>query len=254
MIIGDNAGHTLNGLGSGSVGFIEESICTRQISKYFKELLEKNNHKAINCTINKSDNYLYEVVKLANKQHLDFAISHHLNHSDNSSANGVEVWIYDIHDSVTYAAAERICKELEKLGFRNRGVKENRKYTFIKNTNSKALLIEYLFCSNKSDVEKYNPEKLAKATYIGLTKEKIEFEKNNTNLQYPNGDYDCEAKVINTNNLGLNVREDRSCNSKVIRKLGEGSIVKVDYCINNWFSVWENGECGFVFGEYLKLL
>ena len=40
MIIGSNAGHTKSGVGSGAVGFLSESICTRQINNYFIKGIE----------------------------------------------------------------------------------------------------------------------------------------------------------------------------------------------------------------------
>ncbi|MGL5714637.1 MAG: N-acetylmuramoyl-L-alanine amidase [Paraclostridium sp.] len=255
MIIGNNAGHTISGNGSGAVGLLNESVCTRQISKYFVELAKKNNHKVINCTIDKSNNYLYESVTKANKQELDLAVSHHLNSSSNNDANGVEVFIYDLDDKFTYDIAARICEELSKLGLRNRGVKESKEFYWIRNTNSKAILIEYLFCSNKDDVAKYNPQLLAQTVYNTIIGNKLS-DNNNSNspYRYENGDYNKSAKIVNLNGSNLNIRAARNTSSKVIGKLQEGSIVKVDYCLDNWFSVWENGKLGFIYGEYVKLM
>lgn len=254
MIIGNNAGHTKNGLGSGSIGFLQESICTRQISSHFEKELINGNHTVINCTIDYSSNYLNDAISKANKQYLDYAISHHLNCYHDETANGVEVLIYDLNDKKTYNVAKRICDNISKLGFKNRGVKENKKLAWIKNTNAKAILIEYLFCSNKSDVEKYNPQKLALCTYNGL----MGLSDNNTNdnaiSTYKNGEYNRYGIVVNTNGLGLNIRLERNSKSKVIGKLNEGSKIKLDYCINNWFSVWFNGKLGFICGDYIKLL
>lgn len=257
MIIGNNCGHTISGFGSGAIGLLQESICSRQIGNHFEKLLINNKHKVIDCTIDYSSNYLKEATERANRQKLDYAITHHLNHSNDVKANGVEVWIYDLNDRKTYEAAARICSELSKLGFKNRGVKENKKFAWLKNTKSKAMIIEYFFCSNKSDVEKYNPQKLALASYNGLTgaKDHVNSDlKEPTKYKYENGDYNRFGIVVNTNNLGLNIRAERNSKSKAIGKLVEGSKIKLDYCMDNWFSVWENGECGFICGEYIKLL
>ena len=158
MIIGSNAGHTKSGLGSGSIDLLSESICTRQINNYFIKVLSNiKEHKVFDCTVDYSNNYLSEIVYLANKQKLDYAISHHLNHSDDNSANGVEVWIYDIHDKETYNLASRICEELSKIGFKNRGVKENKKFYWQekKAYNHIAGLLEIRqskLCSNKPSI------------------------------------------------------------------------------------------------------
>ena len=158
MKIANNNGHTLNGTGRGAIGFIDESICTRQIGKYFIEGMKSLNHTVYDCTIDKSSNYLYEAVKEANKYNVDYAISHHLNCFADEKANGVEVLIYDLNDKETYKVAERICKEISKLGFKNRGVKQGNHLYWLRKNKSKAILIEYLFCSNNNDVSLYNPQ------------------------------------------------------------------------------------------------
>ena len=123
------------------------------------------------------------------------------------------------------------------------------------------MIIEYFFCSNKQDVSLYNPQKLANATIYGLTNSypittnKLPIVNNNpTSNKYLNGNYDCKGRVVNTNGEGLNVRSERNANSKVIGKLMEGSTVQLDYCIDNWFSIWQNGNLGFINGKYIELL
>lgn len=258
MILGSNAGHTKSGFGSGAVGFLSESICTRQINNYFMKGIEKlKEHKVIDCTIEFSGNYLSEAIAKANKQKLDYAISHHLNHSDSESANGVEVWVYDINDKKTYEVAERICDELSKLGFKNRGVKENKKFYWLKKTNAKAMIIEYLFCSNKKDVGLYNPEQLAKACINGLLGTMLNVKPSsnqNNKYNYANGDYDTRAIVVNTNNKGLIIREGRGTNSLPMDTFIEGQEITVNYCLNNWFSTYANGKLGYICGEYIKLI
>jgi len=261
MNIINNNGHTINGKGSGAIGYLNESICTRQIGKYFIEGMKNLGHTVYDCTIDKSNNYLSEAVNKANKYTVDYAITHHLNSHSNLEANGVEVVIYDLSDKKTYEVANNICKEISKLGLKNRGVKENKKLYWLKHNKNKAMVIEYLFCSNKKDCGLYNPQKLANACIYGLTNSypilnnKLPIVNNNPSQNnYSNGAYQCKARVINTNGLSLNIREERNTNSKVIGKLKEGYIVKVDYCLNNWFSVWENGKLGFINGNYIELM
>lgn len=261
MKIINNNGHTLNGLGSGAIGYLNESVCTRQIGKYFVEGMRSLGHTIYDCTIDKSTSYLFEAVNKANKYNVDYAITHHLNHYSDEKSNGVEVLIYDLKDKKTYEVADRICKEIAKLGFRNRGVKENKSLYWLRKNTNKAMIIEYFFCSNKKDVSLYNPQKLANATIYGLTNSypittnKLPIVNNNpTSNKYLNGNYDCKGRVVNTNGEGLNVRSERNANSKVIGKLVEGSIVHLDYCIDNWFSIWQNGNLGFINGKYIELL
>lgn len=260
MKIANNNGHTLNGAGRGAIGFIDESICTRQIGKYFIEGMKSLNHTVYDCTIDKSSNYLYEAVKEANKYNVDYAISHHLNCFADEKANGVEVLIYDLNDKETYKVAERICKEISKLGFKNRGVKQGNHLYWLRKNKSKAILIEYLFCSNKSDVSLYNPQKLANACIYGLTNsypittDKLPIINSPEYKTYINGNYDTKGKVVRTNNSGLNIRAERNANSKILGKLEEGSIIQLDYCIDNWFSIWNNGKVGYINGKYIDLV
>lgn len=257
MKIINNNGHTISGKGSGAVGYLNESVCTRQIGKYFVEGMKLLNHTVYDCTIEKSDNYLSEAIKEANKYSVDYAITHHLNSHSNQEANGVEVVIYDLSDKVIYEVAKKICDEISKLGFKNRGVKENKNLYWLKNNKNKSMIIEYLFCSNKKDCSLYNPQKLANATIYALTNSypiQNDIKPLINPFEYKDGAYECDAKVVNTRGEDLNVREERNANSNIIRTLKEGTIVRVDYCLNNWFSVWENGKVGFVNGKYMEII
>lgn len=260
MRIINNNGHTISGLGSGAIGFLNESVCTRQIGKYFVEGMRNLGHTVYDITIDKSPNYLYEVINKANKYTVDYAISHHLNSYSDESSNGVEVWIYDLNDKKTYDIAKKICDELSKLGLRNRGVKESKKLYWIRKNKNKAILIEYLFCSNKKDCSIYNPQKLANSVIyaltdnISITSNKLPIINDPSSKKYLNGNYDTKGMVVNTNGEALNIREKRDLNSKIIGKLKEGTIVELDYCIDNWFSIWHDGKLGFINGKYIVIL
>lgn len=256
MKINNNNGHTISGLGSGAIGFLTESKETRNIGSYFVNGMRSLGHTVYDCTIDRSSSYLYEAVNKANKNKSDLSISHHLNSSDDPEANGVEVWVYSLKDKATVEKAERICEEISKLGFRNRGVKENRKYYWLKNTFDKAMIIEYCFCSNQKDSKIYNAKSMAYATIKGLTGIDLN---NFTTIEtptnkYANGDYNKKAIVVGTNNKGLNIRADRNINSEKIGSFKEGQIIEVNYCLNNWFSTWSGGSKGFVCGDYIKLI
>ena len=62
-----NAGHTLKGKGSGAIGHINESYETRNVVSCLIPLLKEKGHEVVTATVDKSDNYLYEVVKKANQ-------------------------------------------------------------------------------------------------------------------------------------------------------------------------------------------
>ena len=259
MKINNNNGHTLTGLGTGAIGYLNESQETRNIGYYFVDGMKKLGHTVYDCTIDKSNTYLYEAVSKANKNKSDLAISHHLNCSDKPSANGVEVWVYSLNDKDTVNKAKKICEEISKLGFTNRGVKANPKFYWLGHTRDKAMIIEYCFCSNEKDYKNYNSKKLAYAVIKALTDVDLNNHKptinNNSeaNYKYSNGSYNAKATIVGTNGKGLNIRSERSSNSKILGQFKEGQAIEVNYCIDNWFSTWSNGSKGFVYGKYIKL-
>lgn len=256
MKISNNNGHTITGKGTGAVGFLNESVETRNIGTYFVNGMRSLGHTIYDCTIDKSNNYLKEAVDKANKYNCDYAITHHLNSSTNASGNGVEVWVYSLDNKEVVNQAKKICEEISKLGFKNRGVKESKKFYWLKHTNDKAMIIEYCFCSNEADSKKYNAKNMAYALIKALTNKDLNNSitiETNKNYQYDNGTYNKKATVVGTNGLGLNIREERNINSKIIGKFEEGQVIKVEYCLNNWFSTWSSGQQGFVNGSYLKL-
>ena len=71
---------------------------------------------------------------------------------------------------------------------------------------------------------------------------------------YSNGNYDVKGRVVRTNNSGLNIRAERNANSEILGTLSEGEIIELDYCIDNWFSIWNNNKIGFVSGKYIDLV
>lgn len=253
MIINNNAGHTLKGLGTGSIGYLNESYEVRNVSKHFVDNMKSLGHIIYDCTVDQSNNYLSDIVSKANKRKSDLAISHHMNHVGYESGNGVEVWIYDLDDEVAYNYANRICEEIAKLGFKNRGVKENKDFYWLKYTKDRAMIIEYLFVSNRKDTQLYNAKKLADAVTNALVG-KLPTTTLPTLNSYKNGDYNKSAVVVNTNGTGLNIRSERNSKSKILGKFNEGQVITVNYCLDNWFSTYSNGQLGFIYGAYVELL
>ena len=168
MLFTINAGLTLQGKGTGAVGFLNESKENRAVVAHVIKLLKQLGHSVIDCTIDKSDNYLKEAVAAANKHKADLAVSIHFNSSGDSSANGVETLVYNSSNDYTNKYANAINKEIAALGYRNRGIKQRQDLYWLKNTTSKAILIECCFVSNKADSDKYNAVKMAEAIVKGL--------------------------------------------------------------------------------------
>ena len=155
MVVGINAGHTTSGPGSGAVGLFRESEHTRYIALVLAAKLKVAGVKVVDCTIDQAESqeaYLERVVTLANRQDLDWFISIHFNASADHQGRGCEVYTYEGRQ---YQDALDVCKNMEKLGFTNRGVKVGTGLYVIKKTKAKSMLIEVCFCDNQADTELY---------------------------------------------------------------------------------------------------
>lgn len=162
-----NAGHTKLGKGTGANGYLNESKETRKIAYELMKLLADTDHEIIPAVYDKSSNNLQEVVNLANNVNANMVVSIHLNAG---GGQGCEVYTWR---GVKVPAAVKTCEGLNKLGFKNRGVKDGSKYYVIKNTKSsvKTILIEVCFVDSKADTDLYKKvgyTEIAKAIYNAL--------------------------------------------------------------------------------------
>lgn len=166
-----NAGHTAKGAGSGAVGFINESTETRRVINLVKYYLRGKGHTVVVANVDKANSqyeYLREVVKLANKHgDADIFLSVHFNAGGGA---GCECYTYKGRN---LPQAVGVCKELEKLGFRNRGVKDGSPLYVISKTKMPAVLAEVCFVDNKKDCALYETvtvNRVAQAITRGVIK------------------------------------------------------------------------------------
>lgn len=157
-----NAGHTKLGKGTGAVGLLNESIETRKIVCELMSLLADTKHEIIPAIFDKSDNNLKEAVNLANNEKADLFISVHLNAG---GGQGSECYTWK-GNKVKQASS--ILTNLEKIGFKNRGIKNGSHLYVIKNTKATAILVECCFVDNTKDKEKYNAYSIAKCIYNAI--------------------------------------------------------------------------------------
>ena len=140
--VGVNDGHTIRGYGSGAVGIIKEGEHTRLVGAEVRKLLKEAGHNAINCTVDSANSVtesLSKIMDQANRQDLDWFISIHFNAG---GGQGVEAYTYNGRQ---YQDAIDVCSNLNKLGFKNRGVKDGKGLYVIRRTKSKSMLIEVCF-------------------------------------------------------------------------------------------------------------
>lgn len=181
MRIGIDMGHTLSGPNYGSEGILKESEETRKLGNKVIELLNKEGHTVINCTVDTASSNnasLSGRYTKANAQTLDLFVSLHFNKFD-GTAYGSEILTYN---GKQLPEAVEILKQLNKLGFTNtgkdelsRGIKNGSHLAVIRNTKARAMLIETCFIDNKRDIELYqkNIEKIAQIIVEGITRTKI---------------------------------------------------------------------------------
>lgn len=185
MVIGVNCGHTVSGTpGCGAVGFLNESIETRNVGYEVMKELRKRGHTVYDCTndnAQSTNGNLKAIIELANKQSLDLFLSIHFNAG---AGQGSECWTYGGRD---WDEARKINHNLARLGFKNRGIKDGSNLYVIRMAKAKTVLVEVCFVDTKSDAERYikvGVSKIAAAICDGITGEKINDKEDLTMTQY----------------------------------------------------------------------
>lgn len=207
-VYGVNDGHTKTGPGSGAVGKIKESEHTRLVGNEVRRLLNDQGEGVINCTIdhaNSASESLDLIVKQANRQDLDWFIAIHFNAG---GGKGVEVYTYEGRQ---YQDAIDVCKNIEKLGFRNRGVKAGTGLYVIRKTKAKAMLVEVCFVDTE-DADKYlnvGYKAIAKAIVEGVLGREISTNKPTQEKPQIKGESKllekCKRNVLNYGDKGTYV-------------------------------------------------
>ena len=185
MRIGINCGHTVSGQpGCGAVGYIDESVETREVGKRVMVLLRQAGHTVVDCTNDyapSTSSNLGQIVSMANTQPLDLFVSIHFN---SGGGRGTEVWTYG---GKHHTEAVNVCNALNKLGFVNRGIKDGSNLYVVRRSDAKAILIEVCFVDTKSDVNLYkqlSADRIAQAICTAITGQEVNNEENLTMGQY----------------------------------------------------------------------
>ncbi|MGN0805366.1 MAG: N-acetylmuramoyl-L-alanine amidase [Candidatus Coproplasma sp.] len=148
-----NAGHTLSGAGSGAVGYINESEEARKIVNAVKRYLTGKGHNVVVVNVDKASSqsaYLKQVVEKANEHSdADLFLSAHFNAG---GGRGTECYTWR---GQRLPSAVGICAELNKYGFRNRGVKDGSGLYVISKTTMPAILVEVCFVDDELDAKLY---------------------------------------------------------------------------------------------------
>ncbi|MBH7347011.1 N-acetylmuramoyl-L-alanine amidase [Clostridioides difficile] len=174
MRVAITAGHTLTGKGTGATGYINEGTENRILMDLVVKWLKKGGATVYSGKVDKSNNYLAEQCKIANRQNVDVAAQIHFN-ADHTTLNkmGTET-IYKTNNGKVYA--ERVNKKLSTI-FKNRGAKSDvRGLYWLSHTKAPAILIEVCFVDSKADTDYYIRHKdiVAKLIAEGILNKNID--------------------------------------------------------------------------------
>ena len=245
MKIAIDCGHTLNGADYGAVGIKSESVLTREVGTRVISKLKALNHTVINCTIDTCNNLgesLAYRVNQANNNNVDLFVSIHFN-CFNGQGHGTEVFTWG---GEQLQEATRVLNNLVGLGYAKRGIKDGSNLYVIRNTKAKAILIECCFCDNREDMNKYDAEKMANAIVEGIT---------DTILPNNGNWYSLDGKVgIVTATSGLNVREGKSTDSKILGVFKYREKIRLYRKEGNWIHIYYGEHGGYVYADYINIL
>ena len=151
---------------TGATGIKQEDALTKAVGTQLIQKLKAAGHTAIDCTPTSASSVtdsLRQRTNKANANNVNVYISIHFN-KFNGIANGTEVFAIS---NASQGIAQSVLKEILKLGFHGRGVK-NTGFFVLKNTQMPAILIECCFCDSKTDMDHFDAEKMAEAIKDGL--------------------------------------------------------------------------------------
>ena len=170
MEINVHGGH--NKYVTGAAKYLNELTEDRKVKNEVIRLLKAQGHTVYDCTDDSGKTQsanLSNIVKKCNAHDVDLDISIHLNAG---GGTGVETWIYPGSSSKDEAA--RICAKVSSaLGIKNRGVKNSSTLYVLKHTKAPAVLVECCFVDSKTDKEKWDANKCAKAIVEGILNKTI---------------------------------------------------------------------------------
>ena len=220
-----HAGHCKSGkTACGAVSILDESIENRLIKKSVIKTLKADGHTVYDCTNDKASSVndnLSKIVAKCNKHAVTLDVSLHLNMARNDKKGdgkigGAEAWV-TANEGIKKEAATQILKNLENLGFTNRGTKETNNLYVLNRTNSKAVLVECLFCDDRDDYNLYNQvgsDAVGFAIAKGMQKK--------SNIQ--------KYKAL----YGMNIRENPDVESKHVSSIHKDAILSGVVVKNNW--------------------
>lgn len=170
-----DAGHNSPPGDTGATGYAVEDKLTRQLADTAINLLVAAGHKVTDCKFPQSSDLMESLVgrvEIANSSKADRYVSLHFNkflEKTQITPNPMGVEIYAV-SSRGRTIASPVLAEIVKLGFKDRGIKDEGFYVLV-HTDMPAILIESFFLDSTADFrlfERVGMDALAKAIVKGL--------------------------------------------------------------------------------------
>lgn len=149
---------------NGQKGIRSEEELTYEVGMKVIEKLKKLGNTVIDCLpkgVSNIGESLCQRTAIANENKVDLFVSIHFNAG---SGRGTEVYV---NSSQARRVAQKILGNIVKLGFLNRGMREDGFYV-LRKSEAPAILILCCFVDSKEDMERYDGEAMASAIVEGL--------------------------------------------------------------------------------------
>ena len=249
MIIGVHAGHNPSGMvACGAKGLICESTEARNVKDEVIRLLKEVGHTVVDCTVNdgtSASDVINKIVKKSNAQDLDLTVSIHFNagasdKDGNGKSTGVEVLATEF-SGIKKEVSTRICDNVAKLGFKNRGNKVRTNLGFLNKSKAKAILVECCFVDDADDVKLYDAKSMGRAIAEGIHGSSIE-------VKIPSSNNTVKPEVEKTETMtntdcpfvvkikvdSLNVRSGAGTSYPVVTTVSKGQAYTITEVKNGW--------------------
>ena len=175
-----DAGHGGSDVGAVGLDGSYEKDDNLRLALKVKEALEESGVNVIMTRSDDSDTQLDSRSVIANKAKADLFVSLHRNSTVKANTTkGIEIWIHSSGSERSYAAADDILFNLEKVGISdNRGVRigtqgdSDDDYAVIRDTDMTSMIIEMGFMTSQDDLDYFNEnlDNYAKAISNGAVK------------------------------------------------------------------------------------
>lgn len=262
-----HGGH--NKIVPGASRIIDEVTEDRKVKNALIELLDDAGHTVYDCTDDSgrtSGANLANIVAKCNKHSVDLDVSIHLNSGrgdtkGDGSTGGVEVFCYD---SKTRDVAKKIADAIAaEFGYNKRsdsttpsgyaGVKYSTGLYVLRNTKSKAILVECCFVDDKDDTKVWNAEKCAAAIYKGITGKTASTGSGSSKpaTSKPETSSKSYKAKINTPS-GVNVRSGAGKKYDILIAIPNGTTVTISKTSGDWGYTSYKGKKGWISLEYTE--